>query len=185
MSLFFCCYCMVIQACASSIVIVWYWLEFVQITGTVVSYPAVWICLKSTFINLSPWLTCWFNCTNTSKGFPSSSTVSIPTWIRISSPVSAFKPIACLVSANTTMLPLHGAYMISSSGRTAKPFPSYRLRMFHLLLDQGRWFYLLMVFWLWTLSHCFVCLFSYQGRMLKQQQLWMLKWYKRTWVIDL
>ncbi len=63
-------------------------------------------------------------CFSSLKPFPFKETVSTPTWINSSSPVSLCSPIACLLSSEQRVtVPLHGATMVSSSGRMTTPPP--------------------------------------------------------------
>ena len=58
------------------------------------------------------------------KCFPSNWTVSIPTWINISAPLSVVIPSACPVGKNVVTVPSAGAITLPSTGLIAIPFPN-------------------------------------------------------------
>lgn len=61
------------------------------------------------------------------KYFPSKLTVSIPTWIKISTPESEVMPIACPVGKKVVIVPLTGEITSPFVGSIARPFPIYPL----------------------------------------------------------
>ena len=73
--------------------------------------------------NKSPAFTLEFTDVLTLNPLPFIFTVSIPTCIKTSTPSSESKPIACLVSAINSIVPLNGAYTLLSTGSIATPFP--------------------------------------------------------------
>ena len=78
---------------------------------------------RSSCKSRSPAFTDWPAETCGAKPFPSSFTVSIPAWIRISAPLPAFSVTACRVRLTAITSASQGAYSPDSSGSIPMPGP--------------------------------------------------------------
>ena len=83
--------------------------KLVKITGVIVDGTLGLTLSKSTFNNVCPALISSPWDTNTSNPSPFNVTVSIPKWIRISVPLSAVIPTACLLGGIADIVPFTGA----------------------------------------------------------------------------
>ena len=70
-----------------------------------------------------PALTFWFDSTRRVKPSPFISTVSMPTWMRMSTPPAMVMPMAWFVTVVAPMRPLTGAYTTPTWGTIPTPSP--------------------------------------------------------------